>query len=78
MKLRSILRVLSLLAFLSACVAGYLYYRSLKEYAFQEAQRIKQYHLETRNKVYEIQQQIFELNEKIKQLMQESYTQRRP
>jgi hypothetical protein len=39
MKLRSILRVLSLLAFLSACVAGYLYYSSLKEYAFQEAER---------------------------------------
>ena len=43
-----------------------------------EAQRIKQYHLETRKKVYEIQQQIFELNEKIKQIMQESYTQRNP
>lgn len=43
-----------------------------------EAQRIKQYHLETRKKVYEIQQQIFQLNEKIKQIMQESYTQRNP
>ena len=43
-----------------------------------EAQRIKQYHLETRKKVYEIQRQIFELNEKIKQIMQESYTQRNP
>lgn len=39
MKLRSILRVLSLVAFLSACVAGYLYYSTLKEYAFQEAER---------------------------------------
>ena len=39
MKLRSILRLLSLLAFLSACAAGYLYYHFLKEYAFQEAQR---------------------------------------
>ena len=39
MKLRSILRVLSLLAFLSACAAGYLYYSSLKEYAYQEAER---------------------------------------
>ncbi|MFO7715378.1 PAS domain S-box protein [Desulfosarcina sp.] len=39
MKLRSILRVLSLLAFLSACTAGFLYYRSLREYAFQEAER---------------------------------------
>ena len=39
MKLRSILRVLSLVAFLSASVAGYLYYSTLKEYAFQEAER---------------------------------------
>ncbi|MGD8703192.1 MAG: PAS domain S-box protein [Desulfosarcina sp.] len=39
MKLRSILRVLSLLAFVSACAAGYLYYTYLKEYAFQEAER---------------------------------------
>ncbi|MBC2711336.1 MAG: PAS domain S-box protein [Desulfosarcina sp.] len=39
MKLRSILRILSLLAFLSAGVAGYLYYSLLKDYAFQEAER---------------------------------------
>lgn len=39
MKLRSILRLLSLLAFISACAAGYIYYHFLKEYAFQEAQR---------------------------------------
>lgn len=36
MKLRSILRFLSLLAFLSACAAGYLYYTILQDYAFQE------------------------------------------
>lgn len=39
MKLRSILRILSLLAFLSASLAGYLYYSFLKDYAFQEAER---------------------------------------
>lgn len=39
MRLRSILRVLSLLAFLSACTAGFLYYSSLREYAIQEAER---------------------------------------
>ncbi len=39
MKLRSILRILSLLAFLSACAAGYLYYSFLQDYAFQEAER---------------------------------------
>jgi len=39
MKLRLILRLLSLLAFISACAAGYLYYHFLNEYAFQEAQR---------------------------------------
>ena len=39
MKLRSILRALSLLAFISACAAGYLYYHFLKEYASQEAER---------------------------------------
>ena len=50
MKLRSILRVLSLLAFLSACVAGYLYYRSLKEYAFQEAERNALNRLQTTKK----------------------------
>ncbi|BBO76757.1 hypothetical protein DSCW_41740 [Desulfosarcina widdelii] len=39
MKLRSILRVLSLLAFLSASIAGYFYYSHLQEYAFQQAER---------------------------------------
>lgn len=37
MKLRVILIVLSLLAFLSASLGGYLYYNSLKEAAFKEA-----------------------------------------
>jgi PAS domain S-box-containing protein len=37
MKLRLILFVLSMLAFLSTTVGGYLYYHSLKESAFQEA-----------------------------------------
>jgi PAS domain S-box-containing protein len=50
MKLRSILRVLSLLAFLSACVAGYLYYSFLKEYAFQEAERNALTRLQTTTK----------------------------
>ena len=39
MKLRLILLVLSLLAFLSASVGGYLYYSSIKESAFKEAER---------------------------------------
>jgi len=39
MKLRIILIVLSLLAFLSASTGGYLYYSSLKKYAFKEAER---------------------------------------
>ena len=39
MKLRIILMVLSLLAFLSATAGGYLYYSSLKESAFKEAER---------------------------------------
>lgn len=39
MKLRIILLVLSLLAFLSASTGGYLYYRSLKESAFEDANR---------------------------------------
>lgn len=39
MKLRIILIVLSLLAFLSASTGGYLYYASLKESALQEAER---------------------------------------
>ena len=39
MKLRLILLVLSLLAILSASVGGYLYYSSIKEFAFKEAER---------------------------------------
>jgi len=39
MKLRLILLVLSLLAFFSASTGGYLYYSSLKEAAFKEANR---------------------------------------
>ena len=39
MKLRLILLVLSLLAFLSASTGGYLYYSSLNKSAFQEAER---------------------------------------
>jgi PAS domain S-box-containing protein len=39
MKLRIILVVLSLLAFLSASIGGFLYYSSLKESAFKEAER---------------------------------------
>ena len=39
MKLRLILLVLSLLAFLSASMGGYLYYSSLKKSAFMEAER---------------------------------------
>ena len=39
MKLRLILIVLSLLAFLSASTGGYLYYSSLKESALKEAER---------------------------------------
>jgi PAS domain S-box-containing protein len=39
MKLRVILLVLSFLAFLSASIAGYQYYSSLKETAFKEAER---------------------------------------
>jgi C4-dicarboxylate-specific signal transduction histidine kinase len=39
MKLRTILLVLSLLVFLSASTGGYLYYSSLKEAAFREANR---------------------------------------
>ncbi len=37
MKLRIILSVLSLLALLSTLIGGYLYYSSLKESAFKEA-----------------------------------------
>ena len=39
MKLRMILLVLSLLAFLSASTGGYLYYSALKKSAFREAER---------------------------------------
>ncbi|MDH3237695.1 MAG: PAS domain-containing protein [Deltaproteobacteria bacterium] len=39
MKLRTILLVLSILAFLSASIAGYLYHSSLKETEFKEAER---------------------------------------
>jgi PAS domain S-box-containing protein len=39
LKLKIILLVLSLLAFLSATAGGYLYYSSLKESAFKEAER---------------------------------------
>ena len=39
MKLRQILLVLSLLAFLSAITGGYLYYASMKNLAFQEAEK---------------------------------------
>lgn len=39
MKLRLILIILSLLSFLSASAGGYLYYASLKEAAFHEAER---------------------------------------
>jgi PAS domain S-box-containing protein len=39
MKLRSILKVLALLAFISASMAGYQYYANIEEYAFQEAER---------------------------------------
>jgi len=44
MKLRAILLVLSLLAFLSASTGGYLYYSSLKKSAFQEAERLAATH----------------------------------
>jgi len=50
MKLRSILRVLSLLAFISACIAGYIYYSYLQEYAFQEAERNALNRLQTTKK----------------------------
>jgi len=39
MKLRTILLTLSILAFLSATIGGYLYYASLKESTFREANR---------------------------------------
>ena len=50
MKLRSILRVLSLVAFLSACIAGYMYYSYLQEYAFQQTERNALNRLQTTKK----------------------------
>jgi PAS domain S-box-containing protein len=47
MKLRIILSVLSLLALLSTLTGGYLYYSSLKESAFKEADRQAVLHAET-------------------------------
>ncbi len=47
MKLRIILIVLSLLAFLSASIGGYLYYSSLKESALKEAERQSDLRLRT-------------------------------
>ena len=46
MKLRLILLVLSLLAFLSASTGGYFYHNSLKKYALQEAEGQAQARLE--------------------------------
>ena len=40
MKLRTILLVLALLAFLSASIGGYFYYASLKRSALREAERV--------------------------------------
>jgi PAS domain S-box-containing protein len=42
--------VLSLLAFVSACIAGYIYYTYLQEYAFQEAERDALNRLQTTKK----------------------------
>lgn len=50
MKLRSILKVLSLLAIVFACTAGYSYYASLKKYAIEEAHRRAMDQLETTKK----------------------------
>jgi PAS domain S-box-containing protein len=50
MKLRIILIVLSLLAFLSASAGGYLYYSSLKESALKEAERQADLRLRTINR----------------------------
>ena len=50
MKLRIILIVLSLLAFLSASSGGYLYYSSLKESALKEAERQADLRLRTKKK----------------------------
>ena len=61
MKLRVILLVLSLLAFLSASTGGYLYYSSLKKSAFKEAER------QAVARVYAIKKNIsFFLSENIK------------
>ena len=46
MRLRTILLVLSLLAFLSASTGGYFYYSTLKKYAFHEADRMAATHVE--------------------------------
>ena len=43
-----------------------------------EFQRMKQNHLETRKKIQEMQKQIFDLHEKIRQLMHEKYTRHKP
>ncbi|MBT3311020.1 MAG: hypothetical protein HN737_12890 [Desulfobacterales bacterium] len=47
MKLRMILIVLSLMAFLSAWAGGYLYYSATKNSAFEEAKRQAVFHTET-------------------------------
>ena len=47
MKLRKILIVLSLMAFLSAWTGGYIYYSSIKNSAFEEANRQAVFHTET-------------------------------
>ena len=47
MKLRMILIVLSLMAFLSAWTGGYLYYSSIKKSALEEANRQAVFHTET-------------------------------
>jgi PAS domain S-box-containing protein len=47
MKLRTILIVLSLMAFFSAWTGGYLYYSSVKNSAFEEASRQAAFHTET-------------------------------
>ncbi|MDB4443977.1 hypothetical protein N9174_01380 [bacterium] len=46
MKLRFILLILSLLAFLSVWTGGYLYYSSLEEAAFKEADKQAALHAE--------------------------------
>ena len=51
MKLRIILIVLSLLAFLSASTGGYLYYSSLKKSALKEAERQADVHVRTIKKI---------------------------